>query len=411
MTEQTIELTIDSLAAGGDGVGRDEDSRVTFVPHTAPGDRVRVCITQAKKSFARGSVVEVLEASAQRAEPECAYFRDNTCGGCQWQHLAYDAQLAAKRDIVAGALRKAVARGLDIAPVQPLPEPYGWRRRARLHWVRRKRDKRALVGFHAPRTKRVSDIERCVQLEPGLQSALDAVRQSLAPELTGSGELHLVIGHNGGVHLVVRGPCAPKAVAAMVGQGGIVGAALGRNRFGEASIELEPGLMIRADEFAQASRVGNGLLVAAVSEACGAIAGKNVLELFAGSGNFTRLFSAADSGARVVAIDTHALPQLEPPHRTIRGAAGEITSGLARKSETFDIVLLDPPRTGAREAIPAIAAVEPARIVYVSCDPATLGRDLDTLADLGYRAEHAQPIDLMPQTAHVEVVVRLSVRV
>jgi len=403
--EQLIELVVHDLAAGGDGVGRDDNSRVTFVPHTAPKDRVRVRITEQKKSFARGLLEEVLEASPARVEAKCEYFRDSDCGGCQWQHISRAAQLEAKQNIVAAALRKAVGRGLEIAPILDPVSEFGWRRRARMHWVRPRRADKAVIGFHALRSDRVSQIDTCPQLERSLDAALAIVHQQLAPSLTGSGEIDLLVGHQGDVHITVRGPCDPKHVKELVDHAPIVGTALGKRRFGAPDVELEPTLRARADEFAQASAAGNATLVELVKAACGDVRGKRVLELYAGNGNFTRLLSGAE---KIVAVDSHSVPELEHPHRTIRRQADGVVQDLTRKKKRFDLVLLDPPRTGARTAAKSIPALRPERIVYVSCDPATLARDTETLVEKGYKFVSAQPIDLMPQTAHVEVVAVLE---
>ena len=125
-----IEVDVTALAAGGDGVARDADGRVTFVPRSAPGDRVRVRIVKATKSFARGEVVDIVQASPSRVPPPCEYFVAG-CGGCQWQHVDRTAQLAAKHALVAGALRKLP--GLAIESVLAPAPAYGWRRRARFH--------------------------------------------------------------------------------------------------------------------------------------------------------------------------------------------------------------------------------------------------------------------------------------
>lgn len=398
-----LELTIDELAAGGDGVGRDASGRVTFVPGTAPGDRVRVALVDERKSFARGTVRELISPSADRVEPRCGFFAERSCGGCQWQHVAIEAQGRAKQAVVVSALRKL---SVEVAPLMAPVPAYQWRRRARLHWwVRPRRAERALIGFYAPRSERVTDIDECPQLLPALGAALTVVRAELAASLTGRGEIDLLAGAGGDVVLRVRGPCEPAAVERLVGKPPIVGAALGKRRFGEARVELEGGVQVFASQFAQASAPGNEQLRALVADACGDVTDQRVLELFAGGGNFTSLFAAA---AELVAVDNQALPPLQAPHRTRRGDAAEITRRLAQKQRRFDLVVLDPPRLGARNAMEPIAKLGPGRIVYVSCNPATLARDAAILVENGYAPVSAQAVDLMPQTAHVEVVMVLE---
>lgn len=403
------ELTVESLAAGGDAIARAPDGRVVFVARAAPGDRVRVRVLETKKSFYRAEVAEVIAPGPDRVEPRCPLFIAGTCGGCQWQHVSAAAQAAAKDQLVRAALRHLVDGGLEVAPLaRPLPG-YEWRRRTRLHWVRPRNAERALVGFTAPRSQRLVDVEACVQLEPALGRALEAVRATLAPQLTGRGDLELIAGHRGEVHLAVRGPCAPRAAAAMVGQGGIVGVVLGRQVFGAGDLELEPGLRGRADWFAQASRAGNQLLAQVVDLATRPRDDQRILELYAGSGNLTRVL--ARGAAEVVAVDRAVpAPAAELPdhvqHR--QGAVEEVAAVCARRHERFDLVVLDPPRTGAAAVLPAVIELGAARVVYVSCDLATLARDAEALIAAGYRPVRATPLDLMPQTSHVETVLSLE---
>jgi 23S rRNA (uracil1939-C5)-methyltransferase len=400
------ELVIASLAAGGDGVARDADGRVTFVAGAAPGDRLLVDIVEERKSFARARLVRVVEAGPGRVEPRCPLFVDRSCGGCQWQHLSSEVQAAAKTEVVAGALRHFVGEGLEIdALLSPVPG-FGWRRRARFHWVRPRRAAAAMIGFHGPGSHRVVNVTACPQLEPAVEQALAVVREILAPKLTGSGELEVVAGHGGEVHVAVRGPCQPRAVAALVDHAAITGARLGKQAWGQGDIELEPGLRGRADWFAQPSQSGNRALVDAVTAATAPRSGLNIVELFAGAGNFSRVLG--EDSATLVAVDTGPGPKVYPGGASFRqGPAAAMLQEMKRRRETYDLAVLDPPRAGAAEVIAPLVALAPQRIVYVSCSPATLARDLATLAAAGYRATRAQPFDLMPQTAHVEVVVTL----
>ena len=420
MSRPSVELVIDALAAGGDAVGRGEDGRVVFVPGAAPGERVRVAITEQRKQFARGELLEVLVASPARAEPPCPYFRARSCGGCVWQHLEHPAQAEAKQAIAAGALRRLVAGGMELRPIRTPVESYRWRRRAQLHWYRQAREAAAVVGFFAPRSHKVTRIEVCPQVEPALEAALEPIHRILAPGLTGRGEIDLLTDAAGNVQVAVRGPCRRADAEALVGQGGIVGVLYGHKPFGAATIEIEPGQAGRADQFAQASRAGNEALIEEVERATRPREGARVLELYAGSGNLTR--SLLPGAASVLAVDVYPGKALTAPNlRWRRGQVEEVLAGLVRKAAAsaaaptgdppaplFDLVVLDPPREGARAALEPLAALAAPRIVYVSCDPATLARDLAELEARGYRPRYAQPLDLMPQTAHIEVVAVLE---
>jgi 23S rRNA (uracil1939-C5)-methyltransferase len=394
---RTVELDITALAAGGDGVGRDAGGRVTFVPRTAPGDRVRARIVHETSSFARAELAGVIAPSPARVPAPCPHF-DEGCGGCAWQHVARAEQLAAKQAIVAGALRKL--DGLALHPIEDPAPPLGWRRRARFHAAGGR------VGLFALGTRRVLPIAACPQLEP----ALDAARAAVAAAGPPDGELAL-LGPGPGGACAVGVEAAWAGAARLVGRAGIRGVIAGGAAHGEPILELEPGLFAGPWDFAQASAAGNAALVARVLAAAGPPppGPRRLLELHAGGGNLTRALAAA--GWDVLASDVFPPPQaLTPPPGPApwpfeRGAAADV---LARAAGPFDAIVLDPPRTGAREATDGILRHAPAVIVYVSCDAATLARDAARLVAGGYRATDAWPIDLMPQTAHVEVVLRLA---
>ncbi len=360
-----VELDITALAAGGDGVARDTGGRVTFVPGTAVGDRVRARLVVEKASFARGELIEVIAPSHDRVAPVCEYVAQG-CGGCQWQHVARPAQLAAKQAIVEGALRRLP--GLVIAPIADPCPPLGWRRRARFHVAGGK------LGLYRAHSHDVLPLAHCPQLEPALDAMLARVIAAQPPD----GELAMVLGHKGAIAVASERPWKHE-----LGEG--------------ARIELEPGIALGPWDFAQASAAGNAALIAVAREALGPGPGR-LLELHAGSGNFTRGFAA--DGWEVVPSDV-ARPVRSPPQFE-HGSAERV---LARVAGPFDAIALDPPRTGAPDAIAGILRHAPRSIVYISCDPATLARDAARL--VGYRAERAWPVDVMPQTAHVEVVLRL----
>lgn len=380
-----VELAITALAAGGDGVGRDVQGRVTFVPRTAPGDRIRARVGHATASFARADLVELIAPSPSRVAPPCPHFARG-CGGCQWQHVARAEQLAAKQAIVAGALRKLA--GVTLHPIADPAPAYHWRRRARFHVVA------GTVGLYALGSHRVLPIDRCPQLEPGLEPALARAAAAAPPD----GELALLLGHRGDVAIGVGGPWP--AGEQLIGQARIRGVVAGDRTYGEPVLELEPGLWGGPWDFAQASAAGNAALIACTRAAVGAGGGR-LLELYAGAGNLTRALAA--DGWQVLATDAVAPARaLAMEHR-----AGPVRDVLAALSGPFDAVVLDPPRSGAADAIDGIHRLAPPLVVYVSCDTATLARDAARLVAGGYRATDAWPIDLMPQTAHVEVVLRL----
>lgn len=403
--KRRIVLTIDSLAAGGDGVARDGDGRVTFIPRAVPGDKALVELVTEKKQFARGRVVEVLEEGPHHQKPKCELFTNDLCGGCQWQHIDLETQAAAKEENLDKGLRRAIARGLERKTLMQPCAPYGWRRRARLsYWA----GGPLLLGFFPPKSQRITDIETCPQLEDKLQAALGIVRKYLLGELRQRGEVELLLAEDGRCHVVVHGTATPKGLSALAEQPEIAGVVNGKRLFGEPAVLLEGGIVTAASDFAQASASGNAALCEVVSEALGDLSGKSVLELYAGSGNFTRLMKAA---SRVVAVEYIPAPEDGIEGVALEWCAGDVAEevhSLVGSGQSFDLVLLDPTRSGSRDALEDIATLAPDKIVYVSCDVATLSRDVEILHELGYTALSAQPIDLMPQTSHVETVLVLT---
>jgi 23S rRNA (uracil1939-C5)-methyltransferase len=417
-----LKLRVDSLAFGGDAVGRDADGRVTFVPDAAPGDQVEVRLVEEHKGFARALLERVIEPSPERVVPPCPIVEE--CGGCQWQHVAVATQRTAKADIVRRALRKVVAPD-DVRPIATPVADLGWRRRARLRF------RAPSLGYVARRSHRLVDVASCLQLEPALDAALAAVRARLAPILgsLGGGELAMVTSGRGEVQVLIEAHATAALAApgaALVGEAGIVGVILRAGgggpdvTFGATEIDLgddaDAPFYARADGFQQASAAGNATLRALVGEGAGPLAGRRVLELHAGSANFTRDLAAA--AAHVTAVEEVA-PAAALGARTLaaRGLGDRVTWRASTTSAALadaqlarpELLVLDPPRVGlaAGEAA-ALAALVPERIVYVSCDPETLARDLATIVAGGYRVAWAAPVDLMPQTYHVETVVRLD---
>jgi len=398
-----IDIEIAELAAGGDGVGRDANGRVTFVARTAPGDRVSARLREVRRDFARADLMAVDRRGPERVVPRCRYFDDGRCGGCQWQHVAMPVQHQAKSTLVHRALRHLTVAGLVIEPLVTPVSDYHWRRRARLHWFRAPAAPRAEMGFFAPRSHFVTDVDDCPQLSPALTEAWQVVRAVLGPSLFGRGELHLLEAA-GGTHVVVEGNVNPGACKELAAVEGIRGVRCGRRRFGDDMVDVD-GMAHAADDFAQASAAGNDELRRRVEGMSAPWRrGARILELFAGGGNLTQVLEGA---AQIVAVDRQSRPPAGTAVQWRSGDATEVVATLVQEDQRFDAVVLDPPRTGAREVMSGIAALAPKHILYVSCSPPTLARDATMLVEAGYTPVRAVPIDLMPQTAHIEVVMEL----
>lgn len=348
--------------------------------------------TKVTASYAHAEVLEIVSPGAARRPPACSAFLAG-CGGCQWLHVSDQAQRAAKQAMVAGALRRFT--GLELRPILAPAPTLGWRRRARLH-VRA-----GVLGYFAARSHQVLAVRECPQLVPRLAEVVRLLAEAKVPD----GELTMALAESGAVALAHDAPVWPGAER-LLGKAGIVGVATAGGSVGEPVLELEPGLWGRADAFAQASAEANRAIVSEVISALGPGDGRAVLELYAGAGNLTRALVAANW--RVTASDVVAPARRLAVDEYLVADSAACLAELARRGAHFSAMVLDPPRAGASGLAPALAAVGAARIVYVSCDVATLARDAAALVDRGYRALWAQPIDAMPQTFHVETVLVLG---
>jgi 23S rRNA (uracil1939-C5)-methyltransferase len=395
-----MRLRLDSLAVGGEAVGRAEDGRVVFVDGGAPGDLVEVSLTEDKRRFARARVVAVIERGAARVDPPCAYAE--RCGGCPWQIVRADVQRAAKEAAVRRALGKL---DVEVHPLVAAPASLGYRGRVTMH------AERGSIGFRARRSHALVEVETCLALEPGLDAAIATARAQLGSALGDEGGLRGTIAPSGRVHLALspgRGAHEPRlreVARALVDAGVAVGVLVGDDAIGAAFLDAGEGapFWVSATGFRQANDAQNRVLRALVDESLDVESGMRVLELFAGDGNFTRDLVAG--GAAVVAVeeDRSAVERLRKNLPGVQAVCARVETDVRRRGPgAFDRVLLDPPRAGAKDAMAAIARLGAQRIVYVSCDPATLARDLALLE--GYRLVGATPIDLMPHTDHVEVV-------
>ncbi|MDJ0785586.1 MAG: class I SAM-dependent RNA methyltransferase [Myxococcota bacterium] len=378
-----VELVIDRLTNEGDGIARGADGRVVFVPGTAPGDRVRAAITESKKSFQRASVVALLEPGPGRTEPACSVFDE--CGGCTWQHLSYEAQAAAKRASLRDALVRIGKLELDSEPgFVPSPTPYGYRARARLL-----SDGRA-VGFRKQRSNEPCATPSCPVLAP----ALEEERRKLAEQGARPGEWEIALGDDGQTRrhdLSIRG--GPTIDLQAPGTPHV--------------LRLSPGV------FAQSHLTLRGPLGEHAIAMAGE--GRRLLELYSGAGFLT--LGLALRHEIVEAVESHAgaIADLRANCRAagirnVRSIRDRVEHWLRRSPlQRVDTLVLDPPRSGLPKGIPErVLELRAQRIVYVSCDPATLARDLRALVPGGYRLTDTTGFDLFPQTPHLEAVAVLE---
>lgn len=405
----SVDGTIRDLARGGDGVF-DSDLGVVFVAGAFPGDRVRARIEEVRPSFRRGRMMEVLEAGESRRESPCEV--SGLCGGCPWMALKPEAQRSAKAVFVADAFSC-----FDESPELEwvLGADLAYRRRARLGW------RQGRLGYHRRRRSSLVDVETCPVLQPALENGLQVLRKHVLPTLAGEGELRLARSGEGAVAYlktdVQQPPAVYEKLAALVPEH-FVGVSFDVEgsiaRFGDGAERMThlDGKELVGPEagFSQAHDLNEEL---AKTVAAAASEGKNVLELYAGHGNFTVLLAAATKGVVAVELDEGAVEALRQNLRSRSLKARVVAADAADYPKPpvggYDVIVLDPPRTGAKDVMGRICSEKlPKRIIYVSCDTATLARDLKPLAEAGFRPTSVQAFDLFPQTAHVETLVVLD---
>jgi len=418
-------VTIQSLADGGSGVARHR-GKVVFIPNAVPGDVVFFSVVEDKKSYIRGKLEELLTPSPHRTDPFCPHV--GVCGGCQWQHVSYPMQLVAKQRIVADALERiAGIEGAQVAPAERSPLLRGWR--AVLEAQCQAGPRGVTVGFFAPKSRRIVEVKGCPVAFPVLSERLAGAGAALsALKFHGRGELRLLAGEGDRVvaSLTLPGDFIPgeKAVRAVMRRLDVPGLVIanrsGSGIFGDTLVTYPespsmPGgaISVSPDGFVQANPLVNTRLVNAVISH--ELSGKTVLELFSGGGNFTA--SLAARGARVTAVerDETLSNRAEKTLRSlgaessqvVRADAAQYLQNAADGGERFDLVVLDPPRTGARDVARMLPPLGAREILYISCSPATLARDVRVLTEHGYRLASARPFDMFPHTFHVEILARL----
>ncbi|HUQ31635.1 MAG TPA: class I SAM-dependent RNA methyltransferase [Pyrinomonadaceae bacterium] len=384
-----VEVTIERILPGGAGLAH-ADGRTLLVGLAAPGDRVRVLPERAQGRMAFASIVEIVSPSPQRIEPPCPYF--GRCGGCDFQQLSYDAQLTSKVEIIRDCLRR-IAR-IDFAGDIPITaSPNIWRYRSRAAWQHD--PQRMRLGYFERASHRVCDVAECPVLVPGLEATLESLRAQMKEGLlpTGVTELQAVAGSEGASLAPPVSDHPTREVSRRIG-----------------------GYLYRfsAESFFQ---INQELLEPLIAAALSKEEGETAIDLYCGAGLFT--LPLAQRFKRVTGVEASAVAinyarrnladaQLDNAAFEIAGVGEWLTENAAERAPV-DFVLLDPPRAGAdAEAVEGILRLKPRRIAYVSCDPATLARDLRVLTAGGYSLDSLSAFDMFPQTHHVETVAHLT---
>ena len=376
----SLEVEVERILPGGMGLAH-AGGKTVFVSLAAPGDRLRVRVEREQGNVLFASIEEILAPSPVRVEPPCPYF--GRCGGCDFQQLTYEAQLAAKAEMIRDCLHR-IARLEQVPEFAVTGSPDTWRYRMRATW----QIDRELIGYYERGSRRVCDVADCAVLRPELQSRLEEVRATEIPD--GLQHLDVVAGENG----VSFAPS-----------------------FAEfATLPLS--LTVRGEVYQYNAetffQINPSLLGALIDFALADVAGERALDLYSGVGLFTlplaRVFESVVAVEANSAATQFARRNLQHAGLTNAQVVTATVTEWIRSAplDQADFVLLDPPRAGAESAvINGLLRLKAPRICYVSCDPATLARDLKKLVAGGYLVQSLNAFDFFPQTHHVETVVHL----
>ncbi len=428
-----LEIPIQSLAHGGEAVGRLADGRTAFVTGGCPGDVAAIEITEDHGRFVRARLAEIVEPSPDRVQPPCPYFE--RCGGCTWQHVSYGLQLTSKRQSVVDALERighiTTAENV-VATCVPSGAEYGYRNKIEL--VPDPCQTRPYLGFHRAGSEDVIPVDECLLLPKRLRRAPRALGGALR-YVAGERDLELVrvglrvASHTKDVEIALwtaPGPFPRAAAAKTLGQA-LPSTSLVRvlskdpaKRRSNAGVEVLSGrgfwrerlagmqFAVSAPSFFQVNTPAAETLVELALASLAPDGSDRILDLYAGAGTFT--LPLTERAGEVVAVEA-ASSAVRDLRRNLEANQvwAEVVGGDAAREISaiggFDLAVVDPPRAGLpSEVLTALAAARPRMLAYVSCDPATLARDAMTLVASGMRLVSATPVDLFPQTYHIETV-------
>ena len=407
------EIEISAMTFGPFGLGH-QDGKAVMVPNAVAGDRLEVTIEAERRDYSLARIREIVRPSPERRTAPCPYLP--RCGGCDWQHIEYAAQVRFKSEMIARELNHALDAAIDPADlVTPAPAEFGYRSRIRL-----KVGPKGVLGFHEANSNAIVQIDSCMVAEPEIRMPLHLAR-SLGKHVE---EIEVVRDDAREVQVAyLKKPAdaedlrrarnvleADRSIAGIVLRSGAR-----RDTIGETavSIELEHGLIIEvdADLFSQVNRAQNQKLVAAVMAMAEIHEATPLLDLYCGAGNFS--LPAARRGARVTGVDAEAGAVAAASSNAARLGfkdaqfvamkASETAEFLHRARYRPEVVILDPPRTGALDLMAPIVKLKPRVMVYVSCDVTTLARDLRHLLRAGYKISSVRGFDFFPNTHHVEI--------
>ena len=387
---QRVKLTLEGMGRLGEAMAMLDDKPV-FVFGGIPGEEVVVEVIRERRHYIAAQVVEVVKASPRRVQAPCAYF--GPCTGCQWQHIDYSHQLELKRHTVEDALtRVGGINNVHVLPTLPSPQQYGYRNHARFTIGAQGR-----LGFVHRERRRFVDIDSCMLMDPWINEALGKL-QGRCAETT---QLSVRYSPNGGSWLIQPALTNPE-----------IPLESGQKHYQEVMGGVS--FRVAASSFFQVNVPQAEAMVKLLRESLQLSGRETLVDAYAGVGTFAALLSP--HAAKVTAIEESASAIKDARENLARFANVEVRQGkteavLGELDEQVDAVVLDPPRAGCqRQALDSLMKLAPTSIAYVSCDPETLARDLKVLAAGPYKIEAVQPVDMFPQTHHVECVAILRLK-
>jgi 23S rRNA (uracil1939-C5)-methyltransferase len=416
-----MQVEIEKLTFGGAGIARAQGKAI-FVRGGLPGEVLKIKITKEKGSYAEAEIEEILRPSPERTEPLCPVFGE--CGGCQWQHLIYSSQLKSKETILKETLQRIGGlNNIETQPIVPSQKEYGYRNRITLSTWFQKNGYR--VGYHEGKSRRRVEIEGCPITTKPIAEAISSLSKSLSSisaPLYPLRKIHLSseesIAH---LSLVPIRDYDPKRVNSLCKHlkkpretESVSVAGEGEKEFEFTLFELK--FYSSPSVFIQSNRGINEQLVRTVVEWANLKGHERVLDLYCGIGNFSLYLAKGAKNVIGVDISLKAvnLAKKSAEANSIRNVTFDPSPSelfieeSVRRGDKFDLLILDPPREGAKEILKGISELSPEKIIYISCDPPTLARDLKTLTGLGYSVVKIRPFDMFPQTYHIESVALLS---
>jgi tRNA/tmRNA/rRNA uracil-C5-methylase (TrmA/RlmC/RlmD family) len=375
---QIIRVTIEKVAHGGHFIARHEGA-VIFVRHGLPGEVVDVAITSVGSSFNRGDVVTVIEASPNRVEAPCRYANRNGCGGCDFQHVEISAQRKLKEDVITEQFARIAKMDIRVQ-VEEVSPSLGWRTQATFG-----SDKKGRTGFYASRTNTIMAIDDCLVLHPSI----------------GYPKIH---SQNWEPGARIQVSASTDGTSRLVAGDVVQGEQIQIFTVNGKSYQVSP------DSFWQSNVNAPNVLVDCVNEFAEVRVGDHVLDLYGGVGLFAlQLHEAIGAGGRIDLVEGSKSATADAAvnfagKENVKIYTGDVEKILPRFSHA-DVVILDPPRDGAKKnVIASLVECKPRAIVYVACDPAALARDSALLRDANYTLEKIRAFDLFPMTHHIECV-------